>query len=142
MADETSTNGTVTLYGDNAGTLYLYREGDEVVYVGLERVAVHGAATGDAVALLNGDTEAWTIERHPAAELIDTEAGSYWPNPEVAVSHLRGCDIVGIWLAGHDGIGRPVGDDDIAYLAVEPHPSRAASRYLGVPDEATAEWLG
>ena len=78
MATQTSIR-TVTLYEDNAGHLFLHRQGDDVYYADLEQV--RGAAFGaDAAELAAGNTTDWTLRTFPVSG--DMAAHPDWFAPQ------------------------------------------------------------
>jgi hypothetical protein len=62
---------SVHLYEDNAGGLYLWREGDREYWAGIEQAVASGGSEGflaDGEALDAGDTANWTLDSHPYGE--------------------------------------------------------------------------
>lgn len=75
---------TVKLYEDNAGGLYLHKDGTETVWSGLQRVQ-GGRFADDAATLADGDTSDWALDTYPATEIDDTNMVAIYQGGKVEI---------------------------------------------------------
>jgi hypothetical protein len=88
----------VTLHESNAGHLFIIQDGAPLAY-DVTEAAEPDAFEFDAAALLDGDTDDWTVERVPVEEIADVPVVAEYDGTTGEVRLLA--DRVGGATAGH-----------------------------------------